>query len=54
MDHSSSPTGPVQESFPVRFSDDLPETADVVIIGAGVIGIFTALYLARDGKRVLV
>jgi glycine/D-amino acid oxidase-like deaminating enzyme len=37
---------------PIVFRDDLPESVDVVIIGGGVIGVFTALYLARMGKRV--
>lgn len=39
---------------PISFQDDLPESADVVIIGGGVIGIFSALYLARCGKKVVV
>ena len=39
---------------PVQFSDPLPDAVDVVIIGGGVIGIFTALYLVEAGKRVLV
>ncbi|MDJ0958316.1 MAG: FAD-binding oxidoreductase [Arenicellales bacterium] len=39
---------------PIRFRDFLPEQSEVVIIGAGVIGIFTALYLARMGKCVFV
>ena len=36
------------------FSDELPDKVDVVIIGGGVIGVFTALYLTRLGKRVLI
>ena len=39
---------------PVKFQDALPDEVDVAIIGAGVVGIFTALYLARMGKRVIV
>ena len=39
---------------PIEFSDPLPEAVDVVVIGGGIIGIFTALNLARMGKRVLV
>lgn len=39
---------------PIEFSDELPDAVDAVIIGGGVIGIFSALYLARTGKRVLV
>lgn len=32
----------------------LPESVDVVVIGAGIIGVSAAIYLARAGKRVLV
>ena len=39
---------------PIAFSDRLPEKVDAVIIGGGVIGVFSALYLARMGKRVLI
>ncbi len=49
-----NPSGPVQLSQPVRFSDTLPEAADVVVIGGGVIGVFSALYMARPGLRVVV
>ena len=45
---------PVTIGTPVRFRDELPEAADVVIVGGGVIGVFAALYLARAGKRVVV
>ena len=38
----------------VIYRDKLPDKVDVVIIGGGVIGVFTALYLTRMGKRVLV
>src|SRR5688500_9665608 len=38
----------------VRFADALPATADVVIIGGGVIGCATAFFAARTGLRVLV
>jgi glycine/D-amino acid oxidase-like deaminating enzyme len=38
----------------VRFADDLPATADVVVIGGGVIGCATAFFAARAGLRVLV
>ncbi len=46
-------TGPVQITTPVRFSAPLPDAADVVVIGGGVIGVFTALYLARAGQKVV-
>ena len=38
----------------ITFQDKLPESVDVVIIGAGVIGISTALILAERGVSVLV
>jgi glycine/D-amino acid oxidase-like deaminating enzyme len=31
-----------------------PTSADIVVIGAGVIGLFTAWFLGKEGKRVLV
>lgn len=39
---------------PIAFQDALPDRVDVVIIGAGVIGIFSALYMARRGLKVFV
>ncbi|MDV7142906.1 FAD-binding oxidoreductase [Tropicimonas sp. TH_r6] len=38
---------------PIRFDDPLPDAVDTVIIGGGVIGVFTALYLAEAGQSVL-
>ena len=40
------------ESTPVTFSESLPEAADVVVIGAGIIGTATAWFLARQGVKV--
>src|SRR6185436_8651357 len=37
---------------PVESSPNLPEAADVVIIGAGIVGTFAAYYLARRGLKV--
>src|SRR5213083_1991521 len=37
---------------PVDSSPRLPDTADVVIIGAGIVGTFAAYYLARRGLKV--
>ena len=39
---------------PVTFRDELPESADVVVVGGGVIGVSTAWFLARRGVNVLV
>src|SRR5262245_50559876 len=36
---------------PVRSDDVVPERADVVIIGGGIIGASTALFLAQKGIR---
>lgn len=42
------------DTMPINFSDPLPEAVDVVIIGAGIIGIATAWYLREQGRSVLV
>lgn len=42
------------DTTPIRFQDALPDHVDVVVIGAGVIGIATAWYLCRSGVSVLV
>ncbi|XDA96816.1 FAD-dependent oxidoreductase [Sulfitobacter sp. LCG007] len=44
---------PISEASPVVFDAALPKAADVVVIGGGVIGTCTALYLARAGLRVV-
>lgn len=38
---------------PVPSSPELPESADVVVIGGGIIGAFSAYYLARRGLKVV-
>ena len=38
----------------IQYDNALPATADVVIIGAGIIGIATAWFLAKQGIKVLV
>ncbi|MFK8021261.1 MAG: NAD(P)/FAD-dependent oxidoreductase [Pseudomonadales bacterium] len=42
------------DNTPVSFQDELPEKSDVVIIGAGVIGISTAWFLRQRGLSVVV
>lgn len=46
--------GPIRATDPATFAAALPEAADVVIIGGGIAGIATALYLARAGVSVVV
>src|SRR5689334_12359262 len=36
----------------IETTPDLPHEADVVVIGGGVVGAFTAYYLARRGLKV--
>ena len=45
---------PISEDSPVEHGGPLPASADCVIIGGGVIGICTALYLAKAGLRPVV
>ena len=42
------------DQSPINFQDELPEATDVVVIGAGIIGICTAWYLREQGYSVLV
>jgi sarcosine oxidase subunit beta len=37
-----------------RYTDALPATADVVVIGGGIVGTATAFFLARSGRRPVV
>ena len=46
-------SAPISEQTAIRFKDKLPETTDVVVIGGGVVGVFCALYLNRQGLRVV-
>ena len=39
---------------PIKFNDDLPDEVDVVVIGGGVNGIFSALNMIRKGLKVVV
>ncbi|RWC50555.1 MAG: FAD-binding oxidoreductase [Mesorhizobium sp.] len=36
----------------IETSGELPQSADVVVIGAGIVGVFAAYYLARRGLKV--
>ncbi len=50
----SHPAAPITAASPILFSDPLPAEVDVVIIGGGVIGIMSALYLNRLGLSAFV
>jgi glycine/D-amino acid oxidase-like deaminating enzyme len=43
----------ITEATPITFADRLPEAVDVVVIGAGIIGVTTAYFLAKRGVKVL-
>ena len=44
---------PISDSTPIAYPGPPSEAADVVVIGGGVIGVCTALYLARAGRSVV-
>src|ERR687885_682217 len=41
-------------SYPIRYADSLPASADVVVIGGGIIGAASAFYAGRAGLRCVV
>lgn len=45
--------GPISLTTPVRFPAPPPSQADVVVIGGGIAGVMSALYLAEAGQRVV-
>ncbi|MEM8540001.1 MAG: FAD-binding oxidoreductase [Pseudomonadota bacterium] len=44
--------GPVDLQTPIRFADKLPNEVDIVIVGGGVVGVSSALFLADEGFSV--
>lgn len=44
---------PITLQSPVRFPGPLPQAADVVVLGGGIIGVMTAYYLAQAGQKVV-
>ncbi len=44
---------PFSDATPRRFSAALPAQADVVVVGGGVVGVSTALFLTRAGQKVV-
>ncbi|NEX45364.1 NAD(P)/FAD-dependent oxidoreductase [Pseudotabrizicola algicola] len=46
-------TFPITLETPIRFPGPLPDAADVVVLGGGIIGVMTALYLAQAGEKVV-
>lgn len=45
---------PITDQTPIQYEAELPASTDIVIIGAGIIGIATAWYLSKQGLKVVV
>ncbi|MBC7137763.1 MAG: FAD-binding oxidoreductase [Defluviimonas sp.] len=44
---------PIRADSPVTHAAPLPQACDVAVIGGGIVGVMTALFLARAGQRVV-
>jgi len=44
---------PINEASPIEHSGPMPDSADCVVIGGGVVGVMTAYWLARAGQSVV-
>jgi len=44
---------PISSATPVTYAGPPPQSADVAVVGGGIIGVCTALFLARAGQRVV-
>lgn len=54
MNHNTSHFSPINLASPATFTDSLPDSTDVVVVGGGIIGVATALHLAERGQNVVV
>ena len=44
---------PISEQTPVEHEAALPDRVDVAVVGGGIIGVMTAYFLARKGRKVV-